>query len=54
MNIKEARVLKGMNRQELCEWLEIPYRTLEKWEQGSRKCPPYVEKMIIEKICNKE
>ena len=27
-----------------------PLRTLENWENGQRKCPIYVEKLIVEKI----
>jgi len=54
MDIRKARELKGMTRQQLANWLEIPYKSLEKWEQGTRKCPVYVEKMIIEKILDKD
>ena len=54
MNIAEARKTKGMTQQELSEWLEIPHKTLENWEQGVRKCPVYVEKLIIEKILSKD
>ena len=50
MKIADARKAKGMTQQDLSEWLEIPQKTLEKWEQGARKCPVYVEKLIIEKI----
>lgn len=50
MTIGEARKQKGMNRKELSEWLEIPYRTLENWENGVRGCPAYLEKLIVEKI----
>ena len=47
MTIEEARKQKRMNRKELSDWLEIPYRTLE---NGARSCPVYVEKLIVEKI----
>ena len=50
MTIEEARKQKRMNRKELSDWLEIPYRTLENWENGARSCPVYVEKLIVEKI----
>lgn len=50
MKIEEARKQKNMSRKEVSEWLEIPYRTLQNWEIGERQCPPYVEKLIVEKI----
>ena len=54
MTIKEAREQVGMSRTEVAEWLEIPYRTLQNWEIEERKCPPYVEKLIVEKILSKK
>lgn len=50
MTIEEARKSKGMSRKDVAEWLEIPYRTLTNWENGDRQCPPYIEKLIVEKI----
>lgn len=50
MTIEEARKSKGLSRKDVPEWLEIPYRTLQNWEIGERVCPPYVEKLVIEKI----
>lgn len=50
MNIEEARKQMHMSRKEVSEWLEIPYRTMCGWENGERACPPYVEKLIVEKI----
>lgn len=50
MNILEARTQKNLTRQQISDWLEIPYRTLQNWEIGSRICPAYVEKLIVEKI----
>jgi DNA-binding transcriptional regulator YiaG len=50
MTIKEARTSCGMSRRELSEWLEIPYRTLTNWENEVRNCPPYIEKLIVEKV----
>lgn len=52
MTIKDARIQKNLSRQELADWLEIPYRTLTNWENGVRQCPAYVEKLIVEKILN--
>lgn len=50
MTIKEAREQKGMSRKEVCEWLGIPYRTLQNWEVGCRECPEWAERLIVEKI----
>lgn len=50
MTIAEARKEVKMSRQELSDWLEIPYRTLTGWENGERSCPHYIEKLIVEKI----
>ena len=40
----------GMNRQEFCEWLGIPYRTVQDWELGNRQAPFYVFNLIKEKV----
>lgn len=50
MTIEDARKSCGMSRKDVAEWLEIPYRTLTNWENGERQCPPYIEKLIVEKI----
>ena len=36
-NIKELREKAGLSRTELAEISEVPYRTLENWEKGTRK-----------------
>ena len=50
MSIKEVREQIGMSRAEMSRVLEIPIRTLEEWDAGRRLTPPYVEKLIIEKL----
>lgn len=50
MNLKEARTCAGMTQAEMSERFEIPKRTIENWETGKRKCPVYVEKLIVEKL----
>lgn len=50
MNIKEAREEAGLSRAEMSRLFEIPVRTLEEWDAGRRTPPPYVEKLIIEKL----
>lgn len=50
MNLKEARTCTGLTQAEMSERFEIPKRTIENWETGKRKCPVYVEKLIVEKL----
>jgi DNA-binding transcriptional regulator YiaG len=50
MTIKEARESIGMSRAEMSRVFEIPIRTLEEWDAGRRLPPPYVEKLIVEKL----
>lgn len=50
MNLKEARMHAGLTQAEMSERFEIPKRTIENWETGQRKCPVYVEKLIVEKL----
>lgn len=50
MTIKEAREQAGLSRVEMSRRFEIPVRTLEDWDNGKRTPPPYVEKLIIEKL----
>lgn len=46
MGIKEIRERAGMSRAEFSRKYDIPVRTLENWESGSRKCSPYIEKLL--------
>lgn len=46
MTIKEIRARSGMSRAEFSRKYSIPIRTLENWEGGARKCPPYLEKLL--------
>ena len=50
MTIKEARQAAGLTQAEMSRLFEIPKRTIENWETGTRKPPSYVEKLIIEKL----
>lgn len=49
-SIKRARQRAGLSQKELSELLEVPKRTIENWDNGSRKPPKWVEKLIIEKL----
>lgn len=48
--IKAARMEAGLSRAEMSRRFEIPIRTLENWEAGTRVPPVWAEKLIIEKL----
>ena len=45
--IKEIRANTGMTQKAFSELLQIPDKTIKNWEQGQRKCPDYVLKLIV-------
>lgn len=49
--IRKAREEMGYTQRELSEALNIPLRTIEKWESGERTPADYVEKMVLERLC---
>ncbi len=51
---RAIREFSGMNRKEVSEWLEIPYRTMQEWELGRRVMPEYVLKLIAYKVANEK
>lgn len=54
MTIKELRERSGMTRPQFAEYFEIPYRTVQDWELGNRKCPEYLIKLIEYKLKKEE
>lgn len=44
--IKALRQSTGLSQAAFCERFDIPKRTLENWETGSRTPPPYVVKLL--------
>lgn len=52
MTIREAREEAGFTQKQVQELIGVPIRTLQNWENGVRVCPPYVEKLIVDKINN--
>lgn len=48
--IKAARMEAGLSRAEMSRQFEIPIRTLENWEAGTRVPPVWAEKLIVEKL----
>lgn len=45
-NIKTVREKHNLSRKEFTELLGIPYRTVQDWELGNRKCPDYLVQLI--------
>ena len=48
MNIKETRIKYGLTIKQVSDLTGVPYRSLQNWEAGIRKCPDYVTKMIVD------
>lgn len=44
--IKEFRKSTGLSQSEFAEYYEIPVRTIQEWEQGRRKPPAYIPKLL--------
>lgn len=50
MNFKELRKNSGMTLSEFSIYFEIKYRTVATWEQGTRKCPDHLLKLMEYKL----
>ena len=48
--IKEARIKHGLTQQQVSDLTGVPFRSIQNWELGVRKCPDYVEKMVVTMI----
>lgn len=48
--IREARDYAGLTQAKMSELLGIPKRTIGNWETGSRKCPEWAERLVVEKL----
>lgn len=47
---KKLREASGMSRKQFAEFFGIPYRTLQDWELGNRKCPEYLVALMEYKL----
>ena len=47
--LKQIRLEKNMTQHEFSEFIGVPFRSIQNWETGRRKCPEYVEKLIVDK-----
>lgn len=52
MELKALRESSGMSRTQLCGYFGIPYRTVQDWELGNRKCPDYLLDLMEYKLKN--
>lgn len=46
--IKEVRKKYGLTQHQLADLTGIPFRTIQNWEGGQRKCPEYVERLVLD------
>lgn len=46
MTIKELRAMTGLTQEAFVVKYRIPRRTLQSWESGERKPPPYVPYLL--------
>ena len=54
MTFKELRKKSGMNITQFSIYFEIPYRTVQNWENESRQIPDYLQKLIEYKLKNEK
>lgn len=52
ITFRELREQSGMTRTQFSEYFGIPYRTIQDWELGNRKCLDYVLKLMEYKLIN--
>ena len=53
MTIQELREKTGLSQSKFAEYFGLPIRTVQEWEQGRRKPPDYIQK-LLERIWNLE
>ena len=53
MTIQELREKTGLTQSKFAEYFGLPLRTVQEWEQGRRKPPDYIPK-LLERIWNAE
>ena len=50
MSIKEIRGLTGLSMRAFAMKYNIPYRTMQNWEEGVSMCPDYVRELLEFKV----
>lgn len=51
-NFKTIREQAGMTIAEIGRYFNIPYRTVQNWDNGMRKCPDYLLDLMEYKLKN--
>lgn len=46
LTFADVRALSGLNMLQFSKRFNIPYRTIQSWEAGERKCPVYVLELL--------
>ena len=54
MTLEEIMKQSGMNMKQFSEYFNIPYRTVQNWKAGIRKCPDYVLELMQYKLQNEK
>lgn len=47
---KAARKAAGLTQEEMLAAMDIPRRTVQDWEKGIMTPPPYVQRLVLEKL----
>jgi len=50
MKMKELRIQLGWTQQQFSEYFDIPKRTIQSWEAGTRTPPEYIYELIVYKL----
>lgn len=50
MNIKDLRTKTGMTQKGFGDYFNIPARTIQNWELGTRECPGYLLELMTYKL----
>lgn len=50
MEFKDILKQSGMNMKQYSEYFKIPYRTVQDWKSGVRKCPAYLLELMEYKL----
>lgn len=48
--LSALRIEYKMSRKEFSEYFGIPYRTVQNWELGYRRCPVYLRELMKMKL----
>lgn len=45
-SIQKIRAMTGLNKTDFAKRYNIPFRTVQNWELGTRECPEYVLELL--------